>query len=235
MRRDEMRSAHHRPYRINAADAIHHQGAAMLVSGKIRLPVDDARRPARPGIVPLMPLFGAQPQIVNLPGGQFPLDVLHQGLGPDPQLETIPSSLRSRANSQAVAASTEEYTPLAKFSAEAIGTPPPNSLGLNLHVLFSINRGLLLFGPKNSGGQRAEGHLTARCWGRHCLIPDTHKASPQKRLFRLGPQRFGMTQSCGSGPIRQSSLTQAFTSTSAPPPNSCILASIISSALFSVW
>jgi len=54
----------------------------MVVIGKICLLVDVGRRiSARPGIVPFMPLLRSRPKVVYLLYGQFPLDILRQGVG----------------------------------------------------------------------------------------------------------------------------------------------------------
>ena len=67
MRTDKMRATHDRPHGIGAACAIHQQRAAMVVVGKICLLVDVGRRiPARPGIVPFMPLLRSHPKVVYL-------------------------------------------------------------------------------------------------------------------------------------------------------------------------
>ena len=82
MRTDKMASTHDRPHRIGAAGAVYQQRAARPLSGKICLFVDAGRRvPARPGIVPSMPLPGSQPKAVYLVCWKYPLDILRQVVG----------------------------------------------------------------------------------------------------------------------------------------------------------
>jgi len=79
---NEMPSTYSRPHRIDGAGAIYQKRAAILILGKVYLFIDPGERaPARPGMVPGMPLLGAYPQRIQLLLLPLPLDILGQGMG----------------------------------------------------------------------------------------------------------------------------------------------------------
>lgn len=78
-----MGSTHNWPHRIDTACTIYIKGTGMVKAGGMNCPLAAGRKrmSARLGIVPFMPVLRSSTEVAYLIFGEFPSDVLRQGMG----------------------------------------------------------------------------------------------------------------------------------------------------------